>query len=508
MDGVNHHSMLTEPRLHVQKNQAECKERSFHIVAGICGKLRTLKVNNASIDTLKAALLERMYFCKVGDGFESPPTPNEEVIRSRLKEFKYKLLGKIGTVDSKLSPEEFVDMFRGRKKTIYTNALTEYYETGITRNHARSCSFVKMEKVNPEKAPRCIQPRHPVYNIGVGCYLKHLEHRIYRAISKVFGDEDVVMKGFDVREIGRKIARKWNTFNDPIAIGLDATKFDMHVSAEMLQWEHSIYLNLYKGDKELRRLLSWQVDNEGVGYCDDGKLRYKVRGRRFSGDMNTALGNCIIMCAMVYAYSKERGVDIKLVNNGDDCLVMMERKHEHTFKNGLDDWFMAMGFRMTVEQTVDDLAEAEFCQMRVLYDGRDYVSVRNFDTAREKDSISLLPINNARAMQRWLYAIGECGLALTSGVPIFQSMYECYMRNGIPSNVDRSVQMQTGMMHLRRNLESKSREITPTIREWFFAAWGYTPDEQVALEQYYNQLVLHYTDITVDNFFEISNAPF
>lgn len=482
--------------------------RKYHIIGGVSGKLRTLKINNATLDTLAAALLERMYFCKVEGEFVEPPQPCQRLIHSRLKVFRQKLLKSFGPAPSKLTPEEFVGMFRGRKFNIYNNALAEYYETGVLREHGVSAAFVKCEKVNPEKAPRCIQPRKPVYNIGLGRYLKHIEHRLYKAVDKVFKEKDIIIKGYNVQEIGNIVARKWESFASPVAIGLDATKFDMHVSESMLGWEHSIYKSLYKGNKELARLLSYQVDNKGVGYCEDGKLSYRVRGRRFSGDMNTALGNCLIMCSMVYAYAESKSVPIKFINNGDDCVVFMEKEYELRFLSGLEEWFLDMGFRMTREPTVNILEEVEFCQMRPIKIEGGHVMVRNFDTAREKDSLCLLPLNDAKSMKKWLYAVGECGLALCGGVPILQSMYECYMRNGIASKMGSSVQMQTGARFLAIGLSSKSQPVSPDARVSFMSAWGYTPDEQTALEKYFSDLILDFTTNVVDNFDEIETSPF
>jgi len=507
LEGVGHVSELSHPNLIVQRNQAPCRVRRCHVLTSVNGVIRTLKINNASIDTLNCALLERMYFCKVGEEFVPPPPVDEKHVFNTLKLFRNKLLRKIGTSPTKLHPEEFVDMFRGRKKTIYSNALEEYYENGVQAKHAVSAAFVKCEKVNPTKAPRCIQPRHPVYNIGLGCYLKHIEHRIFKAINRMFGEKHVVMKGYNVKEIGKIINSKWHTFSRPIGIGLDATKFDMHVSAEILRWEHSIYKALYKDDKELERLLKMQINNRGVGHCDDGKLKYSVKGRRFSGDMNTSLGNCLIMCAMVWEYARQKNVPIKFINNGDDCVVFMEREHEQRFKEGLDDWFKSMGFRMTREETAHKLEAVEFCQMRVIQTSRGPLAVRNFDTAREKDSMCLYPLDNAKAMRKWLYAIGECGLALCGGVPVMESIYKCYMRNGEQSNMREAVHMQSGMAFLAMRMEAKTAPIIPEARVGFMEAWGYTPDEQRAMEEYYDTLEFDHRISPIDNFLEYTYAP-
>lgn len=506
---MSHKSLLTHKDLSIVVNQAESKVRKLNILVGVAADLRTLKINNADIHTLSAALLERMYYCKVDGKFVEPPQVTRTMVSTRLNSFRAKLRRCFGSNPTKLSPEEFVEMFRGRKRTIYQNALEEFYSTGVQKKHAVSTAFVKCEKVNPTKAPRCIQPRNPVYNVGLGCYLKHIEHRIYKAIAKCFDDDDIVVaKGINVVELGEVVERKWRHFVDPIAVGLDATKFDMHVSAAMLEWEHSFYQMLYRGDPELVRLLKMQIKNEGVGFCEDGSLKYKVKGRRFSGDVNTALGNCVIMCAMIWSYAKERGVRIKFMNNGDDCIVFMERSDYNTFSNGLDVWFLDLGFRMVAEDPVDQLEKVEFCQMRCLSTVRGYTMVRNFDTAREKDSASFLPLANEKETRKWLWAVGECGLALTGGVPVFQEFYKWYMRHGVVSNLKDTVQMSSGAQFLAQRLESKECEITADARVSFMEAWGMTPDEQVAMEEYYASLDFVYEVNHIDKLEESHGAPF
>jgi hypothetical protein len=74
-------------------------------------------------------------------------------------------------------------------------------------------------------------------------------------------------------------------------VGLDASRFDQHVSHAALKWEHSVYNSWFK-DKEFARAISMQLINEGTGYTDEGKIKVEVEGCRMSGDMNTSAGNC------------------------------------------------------------------------------------------------------------------------------------------------------------------------------------------------------------------------
>lgn len=505
--GVRHVSEQSDSRMVVTRAQTPCRSRSAYLVEQVTGEDRTLRINDPDIRTLECALLERMYKCEVGGVFVSPPIPKRSHISETLGDFRRKILRSVAWTP-RISPEQFVEMYTGRKRTIYENALPEFYATGVLKKHAISCAFVKCEKIPPNKAPRCIQPRSPVYNIGVGTYLKQNEHSLYNAITDVFGDDtQVVMKGLNVQQVARVLRQKWDSFGETVCVGLDAKKFDMHVSRNMLAWEHSIYLILSGGDPELKRLLKMQLDNEGVGYCDDGKLRYSVDGRRFSGDMNTALGNCLIMCAMVYAFAKSRGVPIKLGNNGDDCVVFMNRCDYTKFIDGLDGWFLELGFRMTVEDPVYRFADVEFCQMHPIQTISGWIMVRNFNTAREKDSLSIIPLNSEKLFRKWIYAVGEGGLALTSGVPIFQEMYKMYMRNGVRSNIGRHPAMSTGARFMSKGLNSKVAPVVPIARVTFFEAWGITPDEQVALEKYYSTLVLPYNVRAIDSECEYTRAP-
>lgn len=336
IDGVSQRSNLRDPRLSVDRHAKEvAKTRKLYSIKELSPNL-DLGVNNGDINTLECALLTRMYYCKVGDDFVAPPPVDMDLFAGRLSNFRERLLDSV-VETTPLTYQETVDTYVGRRHTIYSNALRKLEQIGLSRRDACSIAFVKMELVNPEKAPRCIQPRDPAYNLSLGRYIKAVEHRIYDGIRRVFGDGPTVMKGFNVSDIGKIARGKWRSFAEPVAIGLDATKFDMHVSPAALAWEHSIYLALFDNDPELRKLLSWQMNNKGAGYCADGKLKYTVVGKRFSGDMNTGLGNCILMCAMVYAYAKERGVRVKLMNNGDDCVVIMERVDRDKFNAGLNE---------------------------------------------------------------------------------------------------------------------------------------------------------------------------
>jgi len=190
-------------------------------------------------------------------------------------------------------------------------------------------------------------------------------------------------------------------------------------------------------------------------------------------------------------------------------VVIMEKQYQSTFMTGLNDWFLEMGFRMTSEAAVDIFEQIEFCQMHPVCVAGQWRMVRNFNSAREKDSMALLNISQSTTYGKWLGAVGECGLALASGVPVVQEYYSALMRRGVKSNIGNSLQMQSGANFLRIGMEAKIETVVASTRVSFYKAFDVTPDEQVALELYYKALDLRFGGCEyVDNLTDINTSPF
>lgn len=319
-----------------------------------------------------------------------------------------------------------------------------------------------------------------------------MEKPIFKAIAKVFKQKCVVFKGMNVSEQGTLLSEMSQKYINPVFVGIDAARFDASVDAGLLEWEHTIYTNLNK-DPILKRLLRYQTWNVGTAYCPDGIVRYKMSGGRGSGDMNTSLGNCIIMCGILYTWMKRTGVKCSLANNGDDCLLIMEAGDLDAFRTGLPEFAKNLGLTLTTEEPVYNLEQAEFCQMRAIeIEPGNWRFVRNLNSSREKDSMCLIPLEDEATTRKWMYAVGECGLALCSGVPVMQEFYKAFMRNGTPSNFKNAPYFQSSLTYNGKGMEAKEESITDACRASYFMAWGVTPDEQVALEDYYKNWKFEY----------------
>lgn len=454
----------------------------------MCVGPRLLGINDRDIGTLCAAIEERVMFYYKAGSFLEPLKPQRGAF-SKLRCFKLRVLSRFGQKPSPLTPEEFVECYKGRRRTIYEAAAREFSTTKIVARHAKVSTFVKAEKVPLDKSPRAIQPRSTLYNVGVGVFLKHIEHGLYRAIARLFNQRMVVSKGLNVKQLGCEMQDMWMSLNKPCFVGFDASRFDMHVSVDALRWEHSVYVDLYNGNEELKRLLRMQLVNRGVGRCADGRVKYQVDGRRMSGDMNTALGNCLIVCGIFYKYMIDNSISCKFVDNGDDCGVFIEQDDLHQLA-GIGEWFKTFGFRLEVEEPVYMLEKVVFCQMQPILTPTGVIMVRQLAAALQKDTMTIVKMCNAKVVRKWMWSVGECGLALCSGIPVMQAFYSTYMELGLPSNMSNATYMECGARHLSRGLESKVSAVDDVTRFSFWKAFGLTPMFQMELEDRYARMSL------------------
>lgn len=472
-------------KLCIRRNGCEPKTRKYNIIERF-GLDHNLGVFNNGVDAIARALTERYFFCKSGDGFRNVIAPAHNAFgRQAFRNFKMLVMSHMPLLP-RLSRRQVVDRYTGGKRKVYEAALLSLQRSELTERDSYLNMFTKFEKQDLSKAPRGINPRDPRYNLELGRYLKHAEKPFFRAINHAFGarTDHTVIKGLNADRSAQVLRAKWDLFNDPVAIGLDAEKFDAHVSVQALQFEHSFYTSLFPGEMMLKKMLHWQLSNRGTAFANDGSVKFAINGTRSSGDLNTSLGNCLIMCGCVHAYSANVGVDVELANNGDDCVVILERSDLSKFLGPLSGWFAHRGFAMVAEEPVFSFEQIEFCQTKPIQLSTGWRMVRNHAAVFKKDPMCLISIQKPTTYQKWLYAVGECGTNLTMGVPVQHSFYNAFMRNGIKCSL--------GMRnHINKNTSMETRVkslvgvdfISPTARVDYYYAFGVLPDEQIAIER-------------------------
>lgn len=386
------------------------------------------------------------------------------------------------------SLEKFVESFVGSRRSRYQRAVDSLALMPLTDRDARVSTFVKCEKINfsakTDPAPRVIQPRDPRFNASIGRFVKPMEHLIYRQLGKLYSGP-VIAKGFDIYQLGDMFHTKWQLFKAPCAVGLDASRFDQHCSVEALKWTHSIY-HKFCDDEEFKSLLNMLLVNRGHASAKDGFVKYVIEGCRMSGDMDTALGNCLLMTAMTYSLCKTLGINHEVMNNGDDMVVIMESGDLEQFLQEVPGWFESLGFKMKVEPPVYELEEIEFCQMHPVFDGEEWRMVRNL-SALSKD---LMCSSAPEQISSWIRAVGQGGLSLYEGLPVYDAFYRWLSKFGkVKHKAHKHVNFtSSGMAIWMPKRKRIHYGIKPEARASFTRAFKMEFPQQFTLEWVYGQL--------------------
>lgn len=418
------------------------------------------------------------------------PRPTAEGL-SKLRKQAWRLARLLPVI----TPDDWYELpnhYTGAKRAKYVRATDQVLNGGgVRRRDAKVKMFVKMERLAPSKAnpdPRAIQFRDAKYCVDVARFLKPIE----RALYSLRGDgwnlpaTRVIGKGLNSVERAMLLKSKFEGFDDPVVLTLDASRFDQHCDAELLKLEHLVYKKMCP-DPWFAELLSWQLENEGVTSLG---ITYRTRGKRMSGDMNTALGNCLLMVLMVSTFMRGRRYD--MLDDGDDCLLLIDRSNLKWVLDHITQEFLTYGHELKVESVCDSLPHVEWCQSKPIeYAPGRWKFVRNpFKVMSTALVGTKYFTDNMRP--RLVNTIGLTELILNLGVPVLQEYALALVRNAACQEVLNWQEVDSTYHRLERelrlfNLRTLTRldpqPITDEARGSFAAAFGVSPAEQRALEQ-------------------------
>jgi len=282
---------------------------------------------------------------------------------------------------TKISGEEAIEKYSGPKRKVYELALQQYKAFGLSAKDRLLKSFVKTAKTETPESddPRIIQARSPKFNVAISQYHQPVEHVIYNILSlrKYTGRPVSRMsaKGHNLWERAREINRRFSQFGEECVVAmLDCSRFDGHVRKYQQMGAHSLYGKLLYSAK-YRELLSSTLKSVGV---TSGGYKYKLGGRRASGDCDTACGNTVIMLAMLTGALFQLGVDdFDIYGDGDDVLVFTTRKYRKIITEKLPLLFHEMGHKLRYVDWAETLPEIVFCRSRVVQLDRGFKMCRD-----------------------------------------------------------------------------------------------------------------------------------
>jgi len=458
------------------------RERALYCLNG-AGGADDWAISENSIGNIERALIERVLTVKDEAGNRvSPPQPAPDYVRSELAEFQRRLIHTVGKVEQ-LTTRDFVDSYVGRRKAGYENALKTLPGNPIQPGDAVINMFCKAEKDNltlkGDPCPRIISPASRRFNIAIGVHLKPLEKPVFHGIGRLFGGV-TVMKGYNATERGKFISDAWFKYNKPVAVLLDAARFDQHVNLQVINWEHDTWEKLAMNRAELRHLNKMRKTNTLIYRSSEGGFKVRLRGVRMSGAMDTALGNCTTMCAMTWSFMRQITAQYSYFNDGDDGVLIIEEEHLDSVLAQFKPYFLKLGFTMKLEGVARELEHIEFCQSHPVYTGTGWRMVRDPFVCLGKDSLAVAgPRMSGREQSDRSNAIGWCGLSLAGDVPIFCEFYKSLITGAPPA---RGIELTTGMEYLAKGMHPNQTAPSDECRLSFQKAFRLSPEHQLAIE--------------------------
>jgi hypothetical protein len=387
--------------------------------------------------------------------------------------------------------DQFYQIYTGRKFAVYDRAKDSLMVSPVDRNDARVSAFVKNEKVAVSKVnpdPRMIQFRRPKFCVDLASYLKPIEEHLYalRIDHKALGPYRLIGKGLNNAERASLYIKKLARFSDPVTLSLDASRFDQHVSRELLQLEHSVYLSCCN-DPHLAYLLNMQLSNK---VTTKGGYAYTTNGRRMSGDMNTALGNCVIMLGMVLSYLVPKDIKFDLFDDGDDILVITESSNLDLIRNTCVQEFLEFGHEMKIEGISFKPWTTTWCQSNPIKTTYGWKFVRDPFKVLLNTLISTKWQNVPRRVKlEHLAAIAQCEMVLNSGVPVLHEYAIALLR--VAGDSKPRFEQGTGdfikysrEMRLYKFRDAHTQPISDESRFQFAEAFGISVSRQLDMEEH------------------------
>lgn len=485
------------------------------------------EIPNNDLPTVKHAIMERVFFVKIDGKYQRAPKPWDtaavrntvahieddadrnkvaravgiKVVRDKLESSVSKMMA-LAAIRGRTPPmtvTEFLNCYVGSKRLCYLAAAESLLqkEFNLAADSKVKC-FTKDEY--SKGTPRIIQPRSPRFNIMLGRWIKHIEHRLYQDLDLLFdptGKHVTVQKGRTHIERGNAIHQAWSGFKNPVCIELDAARFDQHLNVALLQIANdltSMYCeNVHvTGLYQLSRLLRAQLENHGRFYSPEGKIKYTVDGCGMSGDMNTSLRNVIVMCLGMFCFMRDMNVKYAYGNDGDDGWLIVEAKDVRKVIDNVGPWFLDLGLTMKVEGIKYHLEDIEFCQGKPVYsEEHGYVLIPKPQKRLYSDLVTTKDLSSRKIFNKWMGAVAGCGLAQTVGVPVLQNHYRWMAKSATPwVPKEGSIFFRNSWWNASKLPEGKRVFRPPTWRERvsFYEAFGIAPSAQCYLERYYDEL--------------------
>lgn len=453
----------------------------------------TLTFDN-NVQNMERAVCERFFLEKHGNTMRPIQGPLTEWHFNQELAYFTRKFTRLLPETVPLTPVEFLQVYQGdRRYGLYERAQKSVRERPLTREDATVSAFVKGQKelvaIEPtvwvaksDVVPRAICPRDPRFHVEYGRFIRAIEKKAYVALNQAAG-YIVVAKGLNPVERANILRSHWGAFRDPVCFAADAARFESRIRRAALRWTHRWQKRCFIVQREyLSMLHSMQLDFKIVAVLRDGYVRVKIRGgMRASGDFDTGLGNTVLAVVLWLSYARKRRVRARLLSDGDDVVIVMERFDQEQFQAGVGEWFSDMGFIMEVSEPVDRFEKVRFCQCKPVCGPQGWIMIRDPIPALAKDVTSTTCLDDGPTRRAWLKAVGEGGLAIAGDMPMYGALYQSMLRAAGGVRAAKHQTLEGGLQMMRASMRGQERsylEPSDEVRVSFWEATAIAPSDQ------------------------------
>lgn len=403
-----------------------------------------------------------------------------KILKSVRKELLYQVdklaKRKFAHVEA-ISRNDVVGRYTGRLKKRYQRAVDDLKIRDLDWTDSIVKAFVKREKWHPdtfaEKAPRFIMPRDPRYGVLLAKYTKPIEDKLF-LLKDQYGLR-YFAKYYNARLRGECIQQKYAAVPNCGVFVIDASAFDAHVNEDQLRIEHAFYKKIFKNSRLLTKLLQWQLTNKII---TENSLRMLLKGVRMSGDMNTSLGNCLIVHLVLLALQRRNGYTFTWLDDGDDCIIFYDKRNSD-LPEQTRNIFAEIGHILKIEM-FESLSDLVFCQQRLI-NGK---LVRHWHKVISTCFVSHKHYHSEKFAFPLMRTISQAELSLNAGIPVLQPYFEAWLEklSGY-SFVDITFLDESILRRVDKGFYgARSRPITLEARTQFEEAFGLPVNEQHRIE--------------------------
>lgn len=376
-----------------------------------------------------------------------------------------------------------------RKRPVYVKAMESLRSKPLDVNGLTVKAFLKKEKVDftlKDGAPRLIQPMPPEYIMECGVYIKRIEKPLIKAIEE---DMDIyITKGRSWVEVGQFFHKAWSSYKNPVSLDLDVSRFDQHVSDEALKMEFKVYNEIWKSPW-LKKLLNAQRKARcRVMIPGEGTVIYKLQHGRLSGVPNTGIGNIIIMCVLLRRFCDSYEIKCHVIDNGDDCNLIMEESTARRARRFITDFFLEHGFTLKVEGIGKRLESVVHCRASPCLMSAGWRMVRRPEDVVNKDVVSVKSIRSKDDWDFYRRAVSDCGMFEFRGIAVAYPFLKMVGRGAalVAPTAQRFSDAPWRMQDWatkNQNVLPGTEAVDPLSRVWVGMQTGLLCEEQIALEK-------------------------